>query len=290
MQDGAGPELLARRFEERRPQLRALAYRMLGSLAEADDAVQEAWLRLAAPHADAPANLDAWLVTVVSRICLNVLRTRSRHPADRLPDPVVTVATGPGPEEEALVADAIGMALLVVLQTLTPLERLVFVLRDTFSVPYADIAALVGRSPAATRQLASRARRRVRGGSAAPVTGADRDQQRRVVDAFVAAARGGDLGALVATLHPDEVLRADAGGDGGVRTIAGAGAIARQALLFGALGTAEIRPVLVNGGPGVLAARAGRPVSVLGFTVVDGRVAAVDVLADPGRLQAMDLP
>ncbi|MBB6476713.1 RNA polymerase sigma factor SigJ [Sphaerisporangium rubeum] len=276
-------------FEEHRGRLRAVAYRMLGSLSEADDAVQEAWLRVSRADTAAVENLGAWLTTVVARVCLNVLRTREHRREDplgvRVPDPIVG---GEGPEQEAVLADSVGLALLVVLETLTPAERLAFVLHDMFAVPFDEIGPMIERTPAAARQLASRARRRVRGRS--PVPDPDLGRQRDVVNAFFAAARDGDFEALVAVLHPDVVLRSD-GGTARVRhtvEITGAGAVAAQAITFGGLSPLA-RPALVNGAAGVVVASDGRPLSVMGFTVTGGRVVAIDVLTDPERLARLDL-
>ncbi|HEY8481493.1 MAG TPA: sigma-70 family RNA polymerase sigma factor, partial [Spirillospora sp.] len=245
-------DFLAERFEAHRAQLKAVAYRMLGSLSEADDAVQEAWLRLSRNGDDGIDNLGAWLTTVVGRVCLDMLRSRtSKREApfeERLPDPVVAPSNGADPEHEALVADSIGLALMVVLQSLSPAERLAFVLHDTFGIPYDDIAPIVGRSPAATRQLASRARRRIRG--TAPEPERDPVRQREVVEAFQSAARDGDFEALVAVLDPDVVLRADHGG-AALREIRGAAQVAGQALLYRRTG-GEARPALVNGTAGLV--------------------------------------
>ncbi|HZC74161.1 MAG TPA: sigma-70 family RNA polymerase sigma factor [Jatrophihabitans sp.] len=284
---------LAQRFEQDRARLRAVAYRMLGSLAEADDAVQEAWLRLARSDADAIENLSGWLTTVVGRVCLDMLRTRSARREDsldvRIPDPIVTRAEGPDPEQEAALADSVGLALGVVLDTLAPAERLAVVLHDMFGVPFDDIATLLERSPDATKMLASRARRRLRGAAPTPDTGIAR--QREVVDAFFAAARAGDFEALVAVLAPDVVLRADAGPERPdvSALVRGAAAVAGRAMMF-RLPAAVVLPVLVNGAAGVLITVDGRPVSVMGFTVVDGRVAAIDAISDPARLATLDLP
>jgi RNA polymerase sigma factor (sigma-70 family) len=282
-------EFLAERFEEHRRHLRAVAYRMLGSLNEADDAVQEAWLRLSRSDADDIDNLGGWLTTVTARVCLNTLRSRRTHPEEPLdshvPDPIVTAETGIDPEQQALLADSVGLALLVVLDTLGPAERLAFVLHDMFAVPFDDIATIVGRSPQATRQLASRARRRVQGATPEPET--DRSRQREVVDAFLAAARGGDFEALVAVLDPDVVLRSD----GGKRTsllVQGAEAVAGRAITFARPG-AEARPVLVNGEAGILAAPGGRPVALMAFTVAHGKVVRINVINDRARLAEMDL-
>jgi len=284
-------EWLAKRFEEHRSHLRAVAYRMLGSLSEADDAVQEGWLRLSAADTSDVENLGGWLTTVVGRVCLNMLhsrRTRRENLLDpRLPDPIISPERGVDPEQEVLLADSVGVALLVVLEMLPPAERLAFVLHDMFAVPFDEIAPIVGRSPAAARQLASRARRRVQGTSPRPR--GDPARQREVVDAFFAAARGGDLDALVAVLDPDVVLRSDGGARPGASVvIRGPEDIARRALSFA--GPARmLRPALVNGAPGVVVTVRGRPVSIMGFTVTDGRIAAIDVLTDPDRLSRLDL-
>jgi len=282
-------EWLAERFEEHRRHLRAVAYRMLGSLDEADDALQQAWFRLSRSDAAAIENLGGWLTTVVGRICLNMLKARKSRREEPLevhvPDPVVSPADGPDPEQEALLADSVGLALLVVLETLEPAERLAFVLHDTFGVPFDDIAPMIGRSSAATRQLASRARRRVRG--AAPPPDADLTTQRQVVDAFMAAAREGDFEGLIAVLDPDVVLRAD-GGAGIARVIQGAEAVARGAVAFRQLGL-DVRPALVNGAPGAVSLRDGRPFTVAGFTVRGGRITRIDILGDAERLERLDI-
>ena len=278
-------DLLAERFQAHRGHLRAVAYRMLGSLAEADDAVQETWLRLGRADAERVENLGGWLTTVVARICLDMLRARRarrEEPLDpRLPDPVVSPGAGLDPESQALLGEGVGLALQVVLGTLTPAERLAFVLHDLFAVRFEEIAGILGRSDAAARQLASRARRRVRG---APAPDPDLARQREVVDAFLAAARGGDLDALVAVLDPGVVLRAEHAGT--FREVRGAAAVARSALGFAGLAE-HARPVLVNGAAGIVAAPRGRPFSVLGFTVTRGRIAAVDILAEPARVRAL---
>ncbi|MEU9021745.1 sigma-70 family RNA polymerase sigma factor [Actinomadura sp. NPDC048394] len=283
-------DFLAHRFEEHRTHLKAVAYRMLGSLAEADDAVQEAWLRLSRSDTGAVANLGGWLTTVVGRVCLDMLRSRTSRREDpideRLPDPVIAPASGTDPEQEALLADSVGLALLVVLESLSPAERLAFVLHDTFAVPFEDIAPIVGRSPEAARQLASRARRRVRG--AAPVPERDRARQRAVVDAFHAAARGGDFEALVAVLDPDVELRADLGA-AGWQHLRGARIVADQAVTFSRSAAYTSRPALVNGTAGVISMDGDRPASVLSFTVAGGRIVAIDILADPVRLERLDL-
>jgi RNA polymerase sigma-70 factor (ECF subfamily) len=284
-------EWLARQFEECRPRLRAVAYRMLGSLSEADDAVQESWLRLSRSDTGEIENLGGWLTTVVARVSLNILRsrrTRREEPfGPHVPDPIVDRADGTDPEHEALLADSVGLALLVVLETLTPAERLAFVLHDMFSVRFDEIAPMLDRSPEAVRQLASRARRRVSG--AAPPADTDIDGQRRVVDAFLAAARGGDFDALVAVLDPDVVLRADAGAMHNLsREIRGAKTVASQALMFSRLDL-HMRPALVNGVAGVVATRDGKPFSVMACTVRGDKIAEMDILADPERLRQLDL-
>ncbi|MFJ2198231.1 RNA polymerase sigma factor SigJ [Streptomyces violaceusniger] len=287
--------LLAEGFEAHRGHLRAVAYRMLGSLSEADDAVQEAWLRLSRSDTAAVENLGGWLTTVVGRVCLDMLRSRIARREEplgvHLPDPVISGETGPGPEDQALLADSVGLALLVVLETLAPAERLAFVLHDLFAVPFDEIAPIVDRTPAAARQLASRARRRVRG--AAPVPDADLARQREVVGAFLAAARDGDFEGLISVLDPDVVLRADYGPAPAPapREVRGAAAVADQALTFSRLSGPGLlaRPALVNGAVGVVSSRDGRPFSVLAFTVTDGRIVAIDILADPERLNGLDL-
>jgi RNA polymerase sigma-70 factor (ECF subfamily) len=283
---------LAQRFEEQRPRLRAVAYRMLGSVSEADDAVQEAWLRLSRSDPRGVENLGAWLTTVVARVALNLLRSRAQRreePLDvHVPDPIVSPESGLDPEHEAVLADSVGLALLVVLEMLTPAERLAFVLHDMFGVPFEEIAPMIERTPAAARQLASRARRRVRG--RAPAPDPDLARQRAVVDAFFAAARDGDFDGLVAVLDPDVVLPSD----GGTRrtrlsvVYRGASTVAEQAITFGRL-SPFARPALVNGAAGVVVAAQGRPLSVMGFTVTDGRIVAIDVLSDPDRLARLDL-
>ena len=279
---------LAERFEEHRSRLRAVAYRMLGSVSEADDAVQEAWVRLSRSD-DEIENLGGWLTTVVSRVCLNMLRSRrSRHeePLDvRVPEPIVDRADGTDPEHEALLADSVGLALLVVLETLSPPERLAFVLHDIFAVPFDGIAPIVDRSPEAARQLASRARRRVRAENT--VSDADLGAQREVVEAFLAAARDGDFDRLVAVLDPDVVLRADLGAAGS-REIRGAAAVVGQAKLYSQLGLV-MKPALINGAVGVVTTRDGQPFSVGGFTVRHGRIVEMDWLADAARLRELDL-
>ncbi|OEJ95552.1 sigma-70 family RNA polymerase sigma factor [Streptomyces thermolilacinus] len=283
---------LAWRFEEHRPRLRAVAYRMLGSLGEAEDAVQETWLRLSRAEPEEIRNLGGWLTTVVGRVCLNQLRSRTArreeplHGEDgrvRLPDPVVSRVSGPDPEEEALFADEVGLALMIVLDTLAPAERLAFVLHDLFAVPFEDVAEVLGRTEASSRQLASRARRRVR--AAAPAPNGDGDAARRgeVVAAFLAAARGGDLDALVAVLDPDVVARSDGGGLRPSVLRRGATTVASQAVVFARLAEAAL-PVLVNGTPGVVALAEGRVISVMSFTVRGRRITSLDILTDPTRL------
>lgn len=280
---------LAERFEEQRTHLRAVAYRMLGSLSEADDAVQEAWLRLSRSDADEIENLGGWLTTVVARVSLNMLRSRNTHRQEplgvHLPDPIVDPADGTDPEHEALLADSVGLALLIVLETLSPAERLAFVLHDTFGVPFDEIAPIVDRSPEATRQLASRARRRVQGERTVPDP--DIDRQREVVDAFLAAAREGDFDALVAVLDPDIVLRADYGG-GRFQELRGAKAVASQAEMYARLDLV-MHPALVNGAVGAVVTRNGRPFSISAVTVRDGKIVEMDFLADPERLAQLDL-
>lgn len=284
-------EWLTRRFEEQRPRLRSVAYRVLGSLAEADDAVQEAWLRLNRSDTSEVENLAAWLTTVVGRISLNVLRSRATRPAESLevhmPELIIEPVDHGDPEQEALVADSVGVALLVVLERLAPAERLAFVLHDVFGVPFEEIGPMVDRSPAAARKLASRARRRVQGDAAAP--DGDLAAQREVVDAFFAAGRTGDFDRLVALLHPDVVLRVDLGGeDRGISaTTKGAAAVAGRALMFADIGR-EVHSATINGAAGVVVVANGRVASVMGFTVIGGRVSAIDVLADPERLDRLD--
>jgi RNA polymerase sigma factor (sigma-70 family) len=285
-------EWLAERFEEHRTHLRAVAYRMLGSVSEADDAVQEAWLRLSRSDASQVENLGGWLTTVVGRVCLNMLRsrkTRREEPLEvHVPEPIVSHGDALDPEHEALLADSVGLALLVVLETLSPPERLAFVLHDMFAVPFDQIAPMVGRSPAAARQLASRARRRVQ--SEAPPPDPDLSQQREVVDAFFAAARGGDFDALVAVLDPDVVLRSDGGTarPSATAVVHGARAVAERAFTFARL-SPFVRPALVNGAAGVVVAPRGRPFSVMAFTVRAGKIVAIDSLSDPARLRELDL-
>jgi RNA polymerase sigma factor (sigma-70 family) len=287
---------LAQRFEANRTHLRAVAYRMLGSISEADDALQEAWLRLDRSGASGVENLGGWLTTVVARVCLDMLRSGSSRrevsldesSGVRVPDPIVSREDGTDPEHEALLADGVGLALLVVLDTLTPAERLAFVLHDMFAVPFEEIAPIVGRSTTTARQLASRARRRVRGADMVP--DADLIRQREAVDAFLVAARGGDFDALVAVLDPDVVLRADvgAGPAGALREVRGAQAVAEQALTFSQFAHFA-RPALVNGAAGVVVFQRGRPFSVMGFTVTRGKIVEIDILADSARLRQLNL-
>jgi RNA polymerase sigma factor (sigma-70 family) len=284
---------LAARFEEHRPHLHAVAYRMLGSLADADDAVQDTWLRMNRAGAAEVENVGGWLTTITARVCLNMLRSRQVRREEPLgvhvPDPVIGPAGDLRPEEEALLADSVGLALLVVLDTLTPAERLAFVLHDMFGLPFDEIAPLAGRTPSAARQLASRARRRVKGAEVpAPDPGLARQQE--VVDAFFAAARSGDFEALAAVLDPGVRLRID----GGVRyaaaslAVSGADAVARQALTglhaLIARPALRLRPAVVNGAAGMIITMRGEPVTVMGFTIADGRIAEIDAIADPGRV------
>jgi RNA polymerase sigma factor (sigma-70 family) len=286
-------EYLVQQFEGHRGHLRAVAYRMLGSVTEADDALQESWLRLSRSDTSGVDNLGGWLTTVVARVCLDMLRSRKSRREEplgaHLPEPIVSREDGVDPEHEALLADSVGLALLVVLETLAPAERLAFVLHDMFAVPFDEIAPIVGRSPAAARQLASRARRRVQG--AAPAPDVDLARQRQVVDAFLAASRGGDFEALVALLDPDVVLRVDRGAvrPGASREVRGAAAVAAQVLTFAPRLARFARPALVNGAAGYVVAPRGRPLAVTGFTVANGKIVAMDVLADPARLRELDL-
>ncbi|MET9961075.1 sigma-70 family RNA polymerase sigma factor [Streptomyces sp. NPDC006326] len=283
--DGA---YLAARFEENRGHLRAVAYRMLGSLAEADDAVQEAWIRLDRSDTSEVQNLAGWLTTVVARVCLDQLRSRKARREESLdsplglPEPLLSPPDGLDPEQEVLLADSVGLALLVVLEQLAPAERLAFVLHDMFGVSFDEIAPIVERTPAAARQLASRARRRVRGGAPAPDVGLAR--QKEVVGAFLAASRSGDFEGLITVLDPEVVLRVDM-----AELALGARAVARQALTFQRLAPFG-RPALVNGVPGVVTIPpGGKPLSVLAFTVGGGRIVAIDILADPARLASLDV-
>jgi RNA polymerase sigma factor (sigma-70 family) len=285
------PEWLAEQFEQHRTHLRAVAYRMLGSLSEAEDAVQEGWIRLGRTDVSGVENLRGWLTTVVARVCLDLLRTRTSRREDPLdvhvPDPVISRADG-DPESDAVLADSVSLALLVVLERLDPAERLAFVLHDVFGMTFDEIAPVVDRSPVAARQLASRARRRVQGQAPAPET--DRREQRRVLDAFLAAARHGDFQGLVTVLHPDIVLRADAGALAGMsRVVRGADAVGAQAAMFSQSGLTN-HIVLVNGSIGILSRRPdGRPFSVLGFTIAGGQIVEMNILADPERVSRLDL-
>jgi RNA polymerase sigma factor (sigma-70 family) len=279
---------LAEEFEENRTRLRAVAYRMLGSVSEADDALQEAWLRLSRSDRSDITNVPGWLTTVVARVCLNILRSRKARReeplATNLPDPIVSRTDGIDPEQAALLADSVGLALLVILETLDPEERLALVLHDMFAVPFDEIGPIVGRSATAARQLASRARRRVQRSSAIP--DADRARQREVVDAFLAAARAGDFDALIAVLHPEVVIRADRGR---LRVIRGARAVAEGALTFSRFAESA-RVALVNGAPGIVSrVPGGRPLAVMGFTVAHGKIIEIDILVDPVRLAKLDL-
>ena len=280
---------LADGFEANRPHLRAVAYRMLGSVNDADDAVQEAWLRLNRSDTSAVENLGGWLTTVVARVSLDMLRSRTARREQpvgtHLPQPIVSREDDVDPEQEALRADSVSLALLVVLETLNPAERLAFVLHDMFDVSFEEIAPIVGRSPTAARQLASRARRRVRG--AAPAPNADRVRQRQVVDAFLAAARGGDFDALLAVLDPEVVLRVDRGTLAS-REVRGAAAVVEQARTFARL-VRFARPARVNGAAGFVVASPTGPLAVAGFAVADGRIVEIDLLADPVRLRELDL-
>jgi RNA polymerase sigma factor (sigma-70 family) len=280
---------LAERFQEHRPRLRAVAYRMLGATSEADDAVQEAWIRLSRSNAGEIDNLEAWLVSAVGRVALNMLRsrrTRREEPLDaHLPDPIVDRADGIDPEHEALLADSVGLALLVVLETLTPAERLAYVLHDMFSVPFDEIGAILGRSPDAARQLASRGRRRIR--DADPSPDVDPAAQHQVVAAFLAAARDGDFDALVAVLDPDVVVRED-WGSGTILEVRGAENVARRARAASQLGL-EVRPALVNGVPGWVSLRDGAVFAIAALTLRKGRITAMDFLLDPARLARLDL-
>jgi RNA polymerase sigma-70 factor, ECF subfamily len=294
-------DVLTAGFQEQRPRLRAVAYRMLGSLSEADDAVQDAWIRASAADSGDIDNLGAWLTTIVTRVCLNMLRARKQRREDpldvHLPDPIVSaeiVSAGNAsaekigdPEHEAIVTDAVGLALMVVLDTLTPVERVAFVLHDTFAIPFEEIAPIIDRTPAATRQIASRARRRVRAN--APAVEPNISRQREVVNAFFAAARNGDFEGLVAVLHPDIIFRLDGGTRHASLTTAVSGAhqVASQAVMFGP-NSPVMHPVLVNGTVGVVAVVGGRVQSVTSFTVADGAIVAIDALFDPDRLREID--
>jgi RNA polymerase sigma-70 factor (ECF subfamily) len=282
-------DFLAERFAEQREHLRSVAYRMLGSATEADDAVQEAWLRLNRADATEIENLAAWLTTVTARVCLNMLRarrTKREEPLDaHIPDPIVERPDADAPYHETELADSVGLALLIVLETLSPPERLAFVLHDMFAVPFDEIASIVDRSPEAARQLASRARRRVQGAS---VLEPDRGRQRQVVNAFFAAARNGDFDALVAVLDPDVILRADAGDAPLSQVVRGAVAIAGRAMMF-ARRDAVLRPALIDGAVGVVVFVGNEPLSILAFTVANDRIIAIDALADLARIRQLDL-
>jgi RNA polymerase sigma-70 factor (ECF subfamily) len=275
-------DVLAERFEAHRPRLRTVAYQMLGSTTEADDAVQEAWLRLSRSDPDGIENLGGWLTTVVARVCLNMLESRRERPVGmHLPESVVSDADGIDPEGEALLADSIGPALLVILHTLAPAERLAFVLHDMFAVPFDNIAPIVGRSPAAARQLASRARRRVQGVS--QVLDTDLTRQRAIAGAFLAAARNGDFDALLEALDPDVVVRSN-----GAEAVRGAAAVAGRALA-GARFAQVTLPVLINGAVGVVIAAEGMPISLMAFTITDAKIVAIDLIDNPGRIAKADL-
>ena len=281
----------ASEFEEHRAHLEAVAYRMLGSLSEAEDAVQDSWFRLNRSETNKVENMRGWLTTVVARVCLDMLRARRARREDfvgsELPEPIVTLPAN-GPEDETLLADSVGLALLVVLDTLTPAERLAFVLHDMFGMPFEEVAPIVERSPAATRQLASRARRRVRG--ATPVPDPDLTRQREVVDAFLAAARNGDFDALLAVLDPDVVFRADRGRSavsGAPSIVTGAVAVAEQVLARAPRFAGFARPAVVNGSAGLIVIPRDRPIAVIGFTVARGRIAEIDLVADPDKLTAL---
>jgi RNA polymerase sigma-70 factor (ECF subfamily) len=280
---------LAARFQASRPRLQTVAYRMLGSLAEAEDAVQEAWIRAAGGGAGDVANLEGWLTTIVARVCLDMLRSRKSRREEPLQGEPVLAKAGAGaagPEQEAVLADSVGLALLVVLDTLAPAERVAFVLHDMFGLPFGEIGAVTGRSSAAARQLASRARRRVRGTPSAP--GEHLARQRQVAAAFLAASRGGDMGALLAVLDPEVVLRADAAVSGAPVTLRGAAAVARGAVASSQL-SRDSALALVNGSPGIVWAPSGRLARALAFTIADGKITRIEVIADPGRLSQLDL-
>ena len=275
-------EWLGDRFEEQRPRLRAVAYRMLGSLSEAEDAVQEAWLRLSGTAYKEVDDLGAWLTTVVARISLNMLRSRKMRGETHMPDPIIDHADGTSPEHGVLLADGIGLALLVVLETLAPAERVAFVLHDIFGMSFEEIAPIVERNPAAARQLASRARRRLQARNATP--DADMQAQRSLVDAFVAAAQDGDFRRLVAILDPDVLLRADIAST----EVRGAEQVARQAQAFSRLGLLR-RPVLVNGAAGIIAMLEGKPFALMAFTISGGKITEINIVRDPERLSQLDL-
>jgi RNA polymerase sigma factor (sigma-70 family) len=286
-------EWLAESFEQHRRRLHAVAYRMLGSVSEAEDAVQESWLRLSRTDADSVANLGGWLTTVVGRVCLDMLRSRRARREDyvgsSLPEPIVS--DGDGPEDQALLADSVGLALLVVLDTLAPAERLAFVLHDMFGVSFDEIAPMVDRSPAATRQLASRARRRVRGATPDPEPERDIARQRKVIDAFLAAARAGDFEALLEVLDPDVVFRLDTGGlpRRAQPPLVGAREVARQASTRGRGFAGFARPAIVNGAAGLVIVPGSRPFAVIGFTIADDRILTIDLIADPDKLRGLQI-
>jgi RNA polymerase sigma factor (sigma-70 family) len=282
---------LARRYEASRPRLRAMAYRMLGSLSDAEDAVQEGWMHASAAGAEGVANLEGWFTTIVARVCLDMLRSRKSRREDPLdPDEAAAGATAEGPESEAMLADSVGLALLVVLDTLPPAERVAFVLHDTFGLPFGEIASITGRSPAAARQLASRARRRISGSEPDEPTSARLARQRRLVEAFLAASRGGDLTGLIAVLDPDVVLSSDGAAvpAGVARTVRGAQAVARGARAAG-MRSRYGRVALVNGAPGLVMAPRGRLVVALAFTFGEDQITGIDVIADPERLAGLHL-
>jgi RNA polymerase sigma-70 factor (ECF subfamily) len=278
-------EWLAVRFEEHRSHLRTVAYRMLGSLSDADDAVQDTWERVSRAGADGIEDLRAWLTTIIARVCLNLLRSRTGRRERPMPDPLVSPEAGPDPEAEAVLADSVGFALQIVIDTLAPAERLAFVLHDIFDLPFDEIAAIVGRTPQATRQLASRARRRVKEAEP-PAQERDLARQRKVVDAFFAAGRAGDFDALISVLHPDVVAQVDLG-TGGLKVTRGAEDVARRTR-HGA--GAELHHVLVNGTAGVIVARAGQPIAVMAFTIAADRIVEIDTIADPDRVAALAAP
>lgn len=280
-------EWLAVRFEEHRSHLRAVAYRMLGSLSDADDAVQDTWERVSRAGADGVEDLRAWLTTIIARVCLNLLRSRTGRRERPISDPIVSLEAGPDPEAEAVMADSVGCALQIVIDTLAPAERLAFVLHDIFDLPFDEIAAIVGRTPQATRQLASRARRRVKDADP-PAQERNLARQRRVVDAFFAAGRAGDFDALISVLHPDVVARVDLG-TGGSKLTRGAEAVARRARQ-GADAAAELHHVLVNGSAGIIVTRAGQPVAVMAFTIAADRIVGIDTIADPDRVARLAAP
>jgi RNA polymerase sigma factor (sigma-70 family) len=283
-------EWLAKQFTESRGRLRGVAYRMLGSISEAEDAMQEAWLRLNRSDTEAIENLDAWLTTVVGRVCLNMLRSRERRREEpygiRVPDPIMGGTSAIDPETEAVLADSVGLALLVVIETLTPAERLAFVLHDTFAISFEEIGSILGRSPTAARQLASRARQRVQGEARTP--DGDLSAQQDVVNAFFAAARDGDFAGLIAVLDPDVVLLADASPGGLSNVLRGAAAVAKASLI-GARSGRIARPALVSGSPGVVIFEHDRPVAIMGFTVAHGRIVEIDAISDLDRLQRLNL-